>query len=71
MEVPGLRVESELQLPTYSMARATQNLSHVCDSHHSLQQHWILNPLNKTRDGTCIFMDTIWVLNPLSHNGNS
>ena len=31
MEVPRLGVESELQLPAYATATATQNPSHVCD----------------------------------------
>ena len=26
--------------------------------YHSSQQHWILNPLSKARDQTCILMDT-------------
>ena len=30
----------------------------VCDLHHSSQQHWILNPLSKARNQTCILMDT-------------
>ena len=29
--------------------------------HHSSQQHWILNPLSRARDQTCILMDTTWV----------
>ena len=33
MEVPGLAVKSELQLLAY--ATATQDLSHICDLHHS------------------------------------
>ena len=33
--------------------------------------HPILNPLSKARDGTHILMDTIWVHNPLSYNGNA
>ena len=33
-------------------------------------QHWILNPLNEARDQTHIIMDTNWVHNQLSHNGN-
>ena len=41
MEVPRLGVESELQ--AYAKATvATPDLSHICDSHHSLQQHQIL-----------------------------
>ena len=31
MEVPRLRVESELQLPAYSTATATLDLSHIHD----------------------------------------
>ena len=57
MEVPRLGVESELQLPAQATAIATQDPSHVCNLPHSSQQHWILNPLNKARDGTHILMD--------------
>ena len=42
-EVPRLGVELELQVPAYAIAAATQDPSHVCDLHHSSQQHWILN----------------------------
>ena len=60
MEVSGLGDESELQLPAYATARP--DLSRICDLHHSSQQHWILNPLRKARDRTCIIlMDTSWV----------
>ena len=38
-----LEVESELQLPAYTTATATQDASHVCDLDGSLQQHWVLN----------------------------
>ena len=38
MEVPGLRVESELQLPAYAIAIATPGPSLICDLHHSSQQ---------------------------------
>ena len=58
MEVPRLWVESELQLPAYTTATAARDLSHICDLHHGSRQHWILSPLSKTRDQTCIFMDT-------------
>ena len=43
MEVPRLGVDSELQLPAYATATATQDLSRVCLVYHSLQQHQILN----------------------------
>ena len=56
MEVPRLGVESEVQLTAY--VTATQDLSLVCNQHHSSRQCWILNPLNKARDGTCVLMDT-------------
>ena len=35
MEVPRLGVQLELQLTTYLTATASQDLSHVCDLHHS------------------------------------
>ena len=66
MEIPRLGLESELQLPAYTTATATQDPSHVCDLHHSLQQHWILDSLSEARDRTHILMD-----NRMSHNRNS
>ena len=69
MEVPRLRVQSELQLPAYSTATAVQDPSYVCDLHHSLWQHRILNPLSEAKDrtpqphGSSSF--------PLHHDGNS
>ena len=56
MEVPGLRVELELQLPAY--ATAMPDPSHVFDLHCCLQQHRILTPLNKARHLTRVLMDT-------------
>ena len=52
MQVPRLGVKSELQLLTYARATATPDPSHVCNLHHSSQQHWILNPLKGARDQT-------------------
>ena len=52
MEVPRLRIESELQLPADTTATATPDLSCVCNLHHSSQQCRILNPLKEARDGT-------------------
>ena len=71
MEVLGLGVRSELQLPAYASATAAPDLSCICDLCCSLWQHWILNSLGKTREQTCILMDTTQVLNPLSHSRNS
>ena len=59
MEVPGLGVESELQLSAYTTAMATPDPSCICDLLHSSWQHWILNPLTKARDQTLILMNTM------------
>ena len=58
MEVPRLEVESELQLLAYTTATSTQDLSHVCELHHSSWHPWVLNPLREARDQTCVLMDT-------------
>ena len=58
MEVLRLGVELELQLPAWTTATATQDLSHVFDLHHSSWQRQILNPLSETRDQTCNLMAT-------------
>ena len=57
MEFPRLGVESELQLPAYTTATATRDPRHICDLQHSSQQHQILTPLSKARDGTHILME--------------
>ena len=54
--------ELELQLPAYSTATAKQNLSRVCDLHHSSWECRIPNPLSEARDGTRILMDTSLIL---------
>ena len=71
MEVPRLRVKSELQLPTYTTATEMQDPSRVCGLHHSSWQCWILNPQSKASDQTWILMDASQIRNLLSHNGNS
>ena len=71
MEIPRLGVELELQLMAYTTATAMQDLSSICGLHHSLRQHWILNPQSEARDQTCILMDASQVHNLLSHSGNS
>ena len=35
-----------------SSATAMSDLSHVCNLHLSLRQHWFFNPLSKARDQT-------------------
>ena len=57
MEILRLGVESELQLPAYTMATAMQDPSCVCHLYHSSQQRWIFNPLSKAKDWTLILMD--------------
>ena len=54
MEVPGLGIQLELQLPAYTTARGTQDPSRVGDLHHSSQQCQIFNPLCEARDQTYI-----------------
>ena len=56
IEVPGLGVESELQLLAYTPATAMQDPSHVSDLHHS--SCWILNPLIVARKG----IESSWIL---------
>ena len=67
MEVPSIGVKSEWQLQASTTATATPELSSICNLHHSLQQHQILNPLSEARDQTPILTETSPVLNPLSH----
>ena len=55
MEVPGLGIKWEL---AYTTATATPDLSRVCNLHHNSEQRWILHPLSKARDRTCVLMDT-------------
>ena len=66
MEVPGLGVGSELQLPAYATATATAMLdpSHNGNPCGSLQWCYILilNPLSKARDRSHIFMDPVGFL---------
>ena len=71
LEAPRLGVESELQLPVYATAMEMRDPSWSCDLCHSSRQPRILNPPSEARDQTSILMDTSWVHNPLSHNGNS
>ena len=65
MEVPGLGVISELNLPACATTTATPDLSHVFNLHCSSPKYWILNPVTEVRDQTQILMNTSWVLNLL------
>ena len=63
MEIPRRGVKLELQLPAYTTATATPDLSCVFDLHYSSWQRRILNPLSEARDQTHILMETRSVLN--------
>ena len=67
MEIPGLEVESELQLPVCAPAIATWDPNQVFNLHCSSRQCQILNPLRGARDRTCVLvlMDASQVLNEL------
>ena len=58
MEVLGLEVKLELQLPAYTTGIATPDLSRVCGLHHSSRQCRILKPLSKARDQIYILTET-------------
>ena len=62
MEVCRLRVKLELELPAYTTATATRDLTCVCDLHNSSQQCRILNPLIEARDQICVLMDASQIL---------
>ena len=61
LEVPRLGVESKLQLLASTTATATQDLSRVCDLHHSSRQHQILNPQSEARDQTRNLKAPSWI----------
>ena len=61
MEVPRLRVESELQLPAYTTGTAMPDPSCICNRHHSSWQRRILNPLSETRNQTHNLMVPNWI----------
>ena len=66
MEVPGLGVKLELQLPACTTGTAMPVSSCICDLCYSLWQHWILNLLSEARDQTCILMETVGFLTHLA-----
>ena len=70
-EVSGLGVESELQLPAYTTATATLDLSCIYKPNHSSRQCWILHPLSEAWDRTCTLMDASRIALPLRHKRNS
>ena len=50
-----------LQLPAYTTATATPDLSCICNLHHSSQQRRILNSLREARDRTRVLRDSSWI----------
>ena len=56
MEVPGLGVKSELQLPVYTTAKATSDLSCIWDLRLNMPHRQMLNPLCMAWDWTPILM---------------
>ena len=71
MEVPRPEVKSELQLPGCATATVMPDPSPICDPCCSLWQCQIRNTMSEPRDWTASSQGHHWVLNPLSHNGNS
>ena len=69
MEVP--RLGSNQSCSCQPMPQLQQRQIPGASATYSLWQRQILNPLSEARGKTCIFMDTSWVCNPLTHNGNS
>ena len=53
----------------YTTAMAAWDLSHICN--YATARSPQPRAMSKARDQTLILMDTSWVLNLLSHNGNS
>ena len=71
MEISGLKVESELQLETYTPITATWHPSYICDLCCSLRPCQILNPLTEAGGQTCIFTEASQVLSLLRYNSYS
>ena len=67
--LPRLGVELELQPPAHARATATQDLSRVCNLHHSSQQRRIVNPLSKGRDRTWNLMVPSQIVNHCATTG--
>ena len=47
VEIPRLRIKLELHLQACATTTATPDASCICNLHHSLGQHQILNPLSR------------------------
>ena len=71
MEVPRLGVELELQLPPYTAAPATWDLSCICKLCHSFWQCQILNTLSGQGWNPSTHRHHVGFLTLLSHKGKS
>ena len=56
--MPGSQARSWIGATAAGLHHSSQDLSRICDLHHSSQQCWILHPLSQTRDWTHILTDT-------------
>ena len=66
MEILSLGVESELQLPAYTIAR--QHRIRATSATHTVSQgNTGLNPLSEARDGTHILIDTSLLAGFVTH----
>ena len=64
------RGQREVLAVAYTTATATPDPNHFRNLHHSSQQHWTLNLMNRARDQTRVFMNTSRVRNLPSYNRN-
>ena len=55
----------------YTIATAIPDPSHVCNLTTAHSNAGSFNPLSEAGDRTCVLMDTSWILNLMSHSGNS
>ena len=53
------RIGTELQLPAYTTAAATQDPYHVCNLHHSSQQRQILSPTKRDQRVSWILVGSV------------
>ena len=75
MEVPRLGVNRSYSCQPIPQSQQRQvwavSAAYTCNLRHSSWQRWVLIPLTKGRDRTCILMDASQILNQLSHNRDS
>jgi len=53
------QIGARAAVPTYATVTETWDLSQICDLHHGLWQHQVLDPLSEARDQTCILTETM------------